>query len=88
MKFYVYAIRDTFKKRIYIGQCENLERRLGQHNASCVKSTQSDRPWTMVALQVVESRRKARWIEHQLKRSRGRRSRWLEEYAIIRRILL
>ena len=67
MNFYVYAIQDITGKRIYIGQSENLEKRLGQHNLRCVKSTQFDGPWTLVALQGVESRGKARWIEYQLK---------------------
>jgi predicted GIY-YIG superfamily endonuclease len=62
VNFYVYAIRDISGKRIYIGQCGNFEKRLGEHNKGCVKSTKAHCPWVLVALQIVESRAKARWI--------------------------
>jgi len=82
MGFYVYALQDVTGKRVYIGQCGSLEKRLEAHNAGYVKSTRSDRPWTLVAFQIVEERKEARWIEHELKKSRGKRSRWLQNHAV------
>jgi len=82
MTFFAYGIRDIRGKRIYVGQCENLEERIERHNNGYIKSTQSGRPWTLVALQMVDTRSKARWIEHQLKRSRGKRITWLRDHAI------
>ncbi|MGH9515359.1 MAG: GIY-YIG nuclease family protein [Terriglobales bacterium] len=86
MGFSVYGIQNITRKRIYIGHCEKLEERLRRHNTGGVKSTKSDGPWALVALQVVGTRGEARWIEYQLKRSRGRRKRWLQEYAVRRQV--
>jgi putative endonuclease len=82
VNFYVYGIRDSTGKRIYVGECENFEDRLSRHNMGFVKSTKSGRPWTLVAVQLVDSHSKARWIENQLKRSRGKRIKWLRDYAV------
>jgi hypothetical protein len=36
----------------------------------------------LVAIQIAESRGEARWNEYQLKKSRGKRNRWLQGHAI------
>jgi putative endonuclease len=77
MTFVVYAIQST-NGRIYIGQTENLQRRLEQHNKGQVKSTKKDRPWAVVKIEDFPTREKARFFEYQLKKSRGRRLTWLE----------
>jgi len=82
MPFYVYGIKSGRTNRVYIGQAEDIRQRLLQHNAGYVSSTEADRPWTLVAEQMVETRAEARWIEHELKKSRGKRERWLRRYAI------
>ena len=75
--FYVYAIQSGKNKRVYIGQSDCLERRLGEHNAGQVSSTKNDRPWVLLRFQEFTTRNEARWFERQLKQSRGRRLRWL-----------
>jgi predicted GIY-YIG superfamily endonuclease len=76
MSFYVYAIMAK-NGRVYVGQTADLDRRLEQHNAGAVESTKADRPWEFIKTQTCESREQARFFEWQLKRSRGRRQRWL-----------
>jgi putative endonuclease len=78
----VYAIRSKRSQRIYIGQSEKLEIRLAWHNFGKVASTMTDRPWELIAMQECMDRNEARWVERQLKRSRGRRLKWLDKYAI------
>ena len=73
----VYAIQGK-NGRIYVGQTEDLERRLNAHNRGGVKSTKDDRPWTLVKVQTFETRELARFFEWQLKRSRGKRLKWLK----------
>ena len=80
--FYLYAIRDVTGNRIYVGQCADLGKRLRQHNMGRVKSTRLNRPWALVAVQTFNVREECRWIEYQLKKSRGRRTRWLKAYAV------
>ena len=78
MKSVVYAIQSLASGRTYIGQTENIERRLQAHNAGKVGSTKRDLPWHLLKLQEFTSRSEARWTERQLKASRGRRQRWLQ----------
>ncbi len=78
--FYVYAIRSHLGGRIYIGQTENVSARIASHNDGQVRSTKKYRPWDLIAVEEFESRGAARWKEHDLKKSHGRRIRWIEEH--------
>jgi len=75
--FCVYAILSEKRGRIYIGQTVNFDSRLRAHNQGRVASTAADRPWSLVKQQFFSTRNEARWFEVCLKRSRGRRLRWL-----------
>jgi putative endonuclease len=75
--FYVYAIKSTKNGRIYVGQTFDVLLRLEKHNQGSVKSTSTDRPWVLIKQESHSSREEARWHERQLKKSRGRRLRWL-----------
>ena len=76
---YVYALRSSRKGRICIGQTKDLLRRIQWHNMGYVRSTRNDRPWELIAFEEVKSINEARWIENGLKRSRGKRIKWLEQ---------
>jgi putative endonuclease len=80
--FNVYAIESLTIKRIYIGQTKNIDERLRYHNSGYVKSTTKDRPWRLIALEKIENQNKARWLERSLKKSRGKRIKWLNENRI------
>jgi len=75
--FYVYAILSKKTGRVYIGQTANVEARVQSHNRGYVASTEAERPWTLIKQQSFSNRSEARWLEFCLKRSRGRRLRWL-----------
>ena len=79
--FWVYAIKSRKCGRIYIGQTINLDKRLSTHNKGQVKSTQRDRPWFLIACECCETRDQTRWKEFNLKKSRGKRLKWLEEFS-------
>lgn len=78
MKNVVYAIQSQVSGRIYIGQTEDIERRLKEHNSGRLRSTSGDKPWTLLKTEMFASRSEARWAERQLKISRGRRDKWLQ----------
>ena len=80
--FSVYAIESLTIKRIYIGYTQDIDERLKNHNSGYVKSTAQDRPWRLVALENMESKSEARWLERSLKKSRGKRIKWLNENRI------
>jgi putative endonuclease len=82
--FHVYAIESSSSKRLYVGHTANLDKRLNYHNLGYVKSTSDDRPWDLIACMEVENRNYARWIERELKKSVGRRKKWLKKYRIAR----
>ena len=73
----VYAIKSLLSNRIYLGQTNNIERRVREHNAKVVKSTKADCPWEIIAVQQFDKRNDARWKERQLKKSKGIRDKWL-----------
>ena len=76
--FTVYAIRSITTGRIYIGQTNDFEGRLREHNAGSIKSTKKDRPWQLYEWQQVMKRKEAMYIEWTIKRSKGLRDKWLE----------
>lgn len=78
MRFVVYAIQSS-SGRIYIGQTQDLSQRLLCHNSGVVRSTCSDLPWSLLKHEVFLTRNEARYFEFSLKRSRGKREKWLRE---------
>ena len=78
----VYAIRSKATNRIYIGQTVSLDNRLLQHNLGRVKSTKSEGPWEVIAVEFFSDQAKARWNEKQMKRSKGRRLSWMKRNLI------
>ena len=79
LAFFVYAIKSLENERIYIGHTNDPNTRLDYHNAGYVKSTAKHRPWVLVGLEEVATKSQAMWVEGALKRSRGRRMKWLSE---------
>jgi len=76
---FIYALQSSSKRRIYIGQTKDLHRRIHYHNKGYVKSTNDGRPWELIAFEEVKSINEARWIERELKRSKGKRIKWIEQ---------
>ena len=81
--FVVYAIESSSRRRVYIGQTNDIEKRLRFHNSGYVKSTSKDTPWYMIAMESFSTREQARWCEKQLKNSKGARVKWLKQYCFI-----
>jgi len=79
---YIYALQSKSNGRIYVGQTKDINRRLHYHNGGYVKSTCDDRPWELVAFEKVESVSQARWKEKELKKSFGKRIKWLEQKRV------
>ena len=66
--FFVYLLKSGKDKKYYIGQTNDLSKRLRQHNAGKVTSTKFRRPFELVGYEIYETREKARWKEYKLKR--------------------
>lgn len=80
--FNVYAIESVAIDRIYIGHTKDMDARLKSHNSGYVRSTAKGSPWRLIALEKVESKNMASWLERSLKKSRGKRLKWIEKNRI------
>ena len=65
---------------MYIGQTFDVEKRLLQHNAGYVMSTKKEAPWSILALEEFGTREEARWRERELKKSFGKRTKWIQKH--------
>ncbi|MEK7181432.1 MAG: GIY-YIG nuclease family protein [Patescibacteria group bacterium] len=74
--FFVYAIYNSERHRVYIGQTEDLNRRIKEHNDSKnSRHTYTRRfagEWVLIYKEIVETRGEAIRREEQLKSYRGR----------------
>jgi predicted GIY-YIG superfamily endonuclease len=81
-EYYVYAFKSALSQRVYIGQTDDMNNRLLSHNAGYVNSTRNETPWELIAYQVFSTREEARWMEYNLKRSLGKRNKWVEQNGL------
>mgnify|MGYP003529316686 len=72
-KFYVYCLYSKFHEKLYIGQTNDLEKRLKQHEAGRVYSTRTYRPYILIHFEEFIDRNSAVKREKELKTSQGRR---------------
>ena len=75
--FYVYAIYNKERNKIYIGQTADLERRLKRHNGELKSklssfTSKNAGDWELIYSEEVDTRENAMKREKQLKTSKGR----------------
>ena len=67
--YYVYVLRND-EGRFYVGQTDDLTRRLAEHNGGTAFSTRNRGPWHLVYYEELTTRASALKREHQLKSGR------------------
>ena len=77
MPFYVYALQNKQRGKIYIGQTENLQERLARHNKELPSKKSSftskmSGSWEIVYSEECVTRKEAMKREKELKSFRGR----------------
>jgi putative endonuclease len=70
--FFTYILYSKSKDRYYIGQTNNLEKRLTRHNNKEVRSTKYGVPWLIVYHQAFDIRLEAMKHERYLKSLKNR----------------
>ena len=70
--WYVYILRSTIDKNLYIGSTDNIRRRLTKHNSGEVDSTRSRIPLSLEAYIAVKDQTKAIELEQYFKTGSGR----------------
>jgi len=71
--YYVYILYSEKFKRTYIGQSDDIERRLVQHNKGKVKSTKPYIPYRIIYFEEYETREEALSKEKYYKTFSGRK---------------
>ncbi len=66
-KYFVYILQSIKSNKYYIGQTNDLEKRLFYHNSGYSKSTKGGIPWKLVYKEVYNSRAEAMKREKLLK---------------------
>ena len=69
----VYLLKSLTEGGYYIGQTDNIERRIHEHNSGQEKATRGRAPLTLIGYEEYETRNEARWREYQLKKSLQKR---------------
>ena len=72
MKYYTYILQSLKDNSFYIGQTNDLEKRLKNHNDGLSKYTSKKIPWKIVYSEEFDSREEAIAREHFLKKQRNR----------------
>lgn len=76
---FVYLLKSKKDLEYYIGQTDNIQRRLNEHNSGKSKSTKSRRPFLVIGFEEYESQSKARYREYQLKNHSDRKKKFIEK---------
>ncbi|HCC59838.1 MAG: hypothetical protein A2402_00405 [Candidatus Staskawiczbacteria bacterium RIFOXYC1_FULL_37_43] len=69
--FFVYILKSIKDNGYYIGQAENINKRLDMHNRGLVKSTRLRVPFVIVKTESFDTRAEARKRENYLKKLKG-----------------
>jgi putative endonuclease len=70
--WYVYILRSTLDKNLYIGSTNDISRRLAEHNSGKVDSTKNRTPFNLEAYFAVKDKHKAIELEQYLKTGSGK----------------
>lgn len=68
MDYTVYILYSPKSSRYYIGQTDDIEKRLIKHNKGLVPSTKYGVPWELVQTERVNSRSEALLLERKIKK--------------------
>ncbi len=71
--FFVYILQSLKDRKTYVGQTDNIEKRIKLHNAGLVKSTKHRVPFKLLLLEKFSTRAEAMKRESWWKSSVGRK---------------
>jgi len=80
--FYIYLLQSSKDKTFYIGQTNNIEKRLKRHNNGFVRSTKNKTPWILIGWEECSNRDDARWREYDLKEHSDKRRKFIDKLML------
>ena len=72
-RFYVYILQSLKDFSFYVGQCDDLDKRMSKHFDGLSKYTAGKRPWRLVYFEVFDSRAQALKREGEMKRMKSKK---------------
>ena len=72
-KFYMYILQSLKDFSFYIGQCDDLDKRMSKHFDGMSKYTSSKRPWRLVYFEMFSGRSEALRREKGIKKMKSKR---------------
>jgi len=79
--FSVYLLKSLKDNSYYIGQTDDVNKRLQEHNSGCVKSTKSRKPFLLLGAEEYKTRSESRWREYELKHYPRRKTKFIKKYT-------
>jgi putative endonuclease len=77
--YYVYLLQSEKDMEYYVGQTNDIKKRLSEHNAGLVRATKHRRPLRLIGYEAYDSRNEARWREHQLKQHGDKKEKFIKD---------
>ena len=79
-KYFVYLLESQKDHKFYIGQTNNLERRLAKHNNGEVNSTSGRRPFDLLGYIKLDTRKHALQFEKELKSHSDQKLKFIKNF--------
>lgn len=79
--FYVYLLKSIKDESFYIGQTDDIKKRLQRHNSGFVQTTKNRVPWIVLGYEQYDTREKARWREYELKHNYLKKKKFIERFC-------
>lgn len=76
--YYVYCLRSLKDNKYYIGQTQDMSRRVLTHNSGEVKSTRQRIPFILIGFEQYDTRSESMWRERELKKSAHKRKQFFK----------
>ncbi|WP_303315448.1 GIY-YIG nuclease family protein [Flavivirga abyssicola] len=73
MEYIVYILYSQKRSRYYVGQTNNINKRLERHNNGLVPSTKGGSPWQLIKTLEVANRPEALRLENKIKKRGAKR---------------
>ena len=80
MMYYVYLLKSLIDGKYYIGQTDDLHKRLERHNKGFVLATKGRWPLVLLGRESFYSRQEARFREHILKNNTNERIKFYRKF--------
>lgn len=80
--WHVYLLQSLKDKKYYIGQTDDIQKRLKEHNKGKIKSTKSRVPFKLMGCEEYSTQNEARRREYELKKSAWQRKKFFEKFII------